>query len=223
MNSTSRRVRWIVWGGLFATMAVVGVLFVRSELDRRALRRLYPVLFHVGGFSLTNQIGRPVTLNHLRGQVWIANIIFTRCAGPCPTLTRQMSRLQEVLPPDAPIRLVTLTADPEHDTPAVLADYARRAGADPTRWAFLTGPRSEIARVAVEGLKLVAVEKDEAARENPSDLFIHSTLFVLVDRQGRLRGFAGPDFTEIRGGVESEDPEAIAKLAQAAAALARER
>lgn len=223
MNATSRRLRWVVWGGLFATMAVIGVLFVRSELDRRALRRLHPVLFQVGGFSLTNQLGRPVTLDDLRGQVWIANIIFTRCAGPCPTLTRQMSRLQEALPPDAPIRLVTLTADPEHDTPAVLADYGRRAKADPARWTFLTGPRSEIARMAVEGLKLVAVEKDEAARENPSDLFIHSTLFVLVDRQARLRGFAGPDSAEVRGGVESEDPEVVARLAQAAVALARER
>jgi cytochrome oxidase Cu insertion factor (SCO1/SenC/PrrC family) len=83
---------------------------------------------------------------------------------------------------------VSLTTDPDFDTPAVLKTYAQRFNADPQRWLFLTGPKPAIAALARDSLKLTAVEKKPAEREAPEDLFIHSTIFVLVDQQGRLRG-----------------------------------
>jgi protein SCO1/2 len=117
----------------------------------------------------------------------VADIIFTRCPGPCATMTRRMRELQDALPVDERIRLVSLTTDPDYDSPAMLAAYARRFGADPERWQFLTGTKEQLRRLAVEGLKLAVVEKPPETREQPDDLFIHSTLLVVVDARGRLR------------------------------------
>ena len=146
-----------------------------------------PVLFEIPDFSLTNQAGLTVTRDSLRGQVWIADIIFTRCAGPCPEMTRRMAEIQAALPVKAPVRFVTLTTNPEYDTPSVLQAHARRFGAQPERWHFLTGTKKQIVDLAVGGLKLTALDKDADKQENPNDLFIHSILFVVIDKQGRAR------------------------------------
>ena len=143
----------------------------------------------IGNFTLTNQSSQPVTLTDLHGKVWVADIIFSRCAGPCPRMTRQMEALQTALPKDSTARLVTLTTDPEFDTPEVLSKYAERFNADTNRWWFLTGEKKEIATLATEGLKLTGfLETKPEERQNPEDLFIHSTLFVVVDKHARLRG-----------------------------------
>ena len=148
-----------------------------------------PVISPVADFALTNQDGRAVSLADLRGHVWLADIVFTRCAGPCPRMTRRMKEIQQALPSGSDARLITLTTDPTYDTPAILKAYAEKFGADPARWQFFTGPKKEIAALGRDSLKLTAIEKDAAERQNPEDLFIHSTIFVLVDKQARLRGF----------------------------------
>jgi cytochrome oxidase Cu insertion factor (SCO1/SenC/PrrC family) len=84
--------------------------------------------------------------------------------------------------------LVSLTTDPGFDNPPVLKSYARRFGADPRRWMFLTGTKEQIANLAIDSLKLTAIEKAPAERQSPEDLFVHSTILVLVDRRARLRG-----------------------------------
>ncbi len=141
----------------------------------------------VADFALTNQAGRQVTLADLRGKVWVADIIFTSCAGPCPRMTKQMQSLQGALPKESRVQLVSLTTDPGHDTPEVLQKYARHFDADPDRWSFLTGSKSQIAALAIDSLKLTAIEKKPEERTDDADLFIHSTIFVLVDKQARLR------------------------------------
>lgn len=165
------------------------VSFVLSRLKPAASRlRSLPVLGQVAEFTLTNQASQAVTLADLRGKVWVADIIFTRCAGPCPRLTKQMRALQDALANDRGVCLVSLTTDPVYDTPEILQKYALHFGADPTRWQFLTGSQSEIASVAIDSLKLTAIEKKPEERTDSADLFIHSTIFVVVDKQGRLRG-----------------------------------
>lgn len=124
----------------------------------------------------------------LRGRVWVADIIFTRCPGPCLKMTRQMKGLQEALPSTSEAKLVTLTTDADFDTPPVLKAYAERFGADLNRWMFLTGTKQGIAKLAIDSLKLTALEKKPEERESPEDLFVHSTIFVIVDKQGQLRG-----------------------------------
>ena len=184
-----RRIGWPVLGGLVLIgLTVLALLLFVALKSRQAPGQPLPVYGQIADFALTNQQGSAVSLADLRGRVWVADIIFTRCAGPCPKMTRQMKELQDALPPESPVRLVTLTTDPDFDTPPVLKAYADRFGADPTRWMFLTGAKPEIARLAIDSLKLTAVEKNPAERESPQDLFIHSTIFVIADKRGQLRG-----------------------------------
>lgn len=181
----SRPVEWAVWGGIaFVVLAILGA-FVR-ERSRASTSKL-PVIAQVAGFTLTNQLDRSVRLADLRGQVWVADIIFTRCPGPCATMTKRMSELQAALPANSPVKLISLTTDPAHDTPRALASYAQRFGADSNRWHFLTGSKADLVKLAVNSLKLTALDKEEAQRTSPNDLFIHSTIFVVVDKHGQLR------------------------------------
>ncbi len=170
----------------FGVLAMGLLVSVALVLSKRPLP--LPVISQVGSFSLTNQLGQISRLQDLLGQVWVANIIFTRCPGPCREMSTRMSALQTAFATSPEVRFVSLTADPEFDTPAVLKRYSETFNADPQRWLFLTGPKADIVRLAVEELKLTAVDKETAQRTAPEDMFIHSTLSVLVDSRGRLRG-----------------------------------
>ncbi len=164
----------------------------------RAVDQL-PVIAPVNPFVLTNQAGAVFSRTNLDAKVWIADIIFTRCPGPCATMTTRMAELQRLIPAHLPVQFVSLTTDPEHDQPAVLARYAEKFSADPARWNFLTGEKADIVEVATAGLKLVARPKEAPDRTSVNDLFIHSTVFAIVDKWGRLRGVfetLGPDAGE---------------------------
>ena len=185
MNPPSRTTEWLVWGGLAIIIVAIAGAFVVSKLKPV---NASPVYGQVADFSLTNQTGQTVSLADLRGKVWVADIIFTRCPGPCARMTRQMKQLQDALPTDSTTKLVSLTTDAEFDTPPVLERYAQRYEAIPGRWLFLTGNQREISNLAIDSLKLTIVEKQPEDRTTPEDLFIHSTIFVVVDKQARLRG-----------------------------------
>jgi protein SCO1/2 len=189
MDEIPQRFSRTLWLGVGLLIVILAVALALSRVEPRHGRAMAPPgLGQVADFTLTNQNGQAVTLADLRGHVWVADIIFTSCAGPCPRMTRQMRALQDALPSGSHARLVTLTTDPGTDTPAVLKAYAARFGANPDRWMFLTGTKKEIAALAIGSLKLTAVEKKPEERENPQDLFIHSTIFVVVDKHARLRG-----------------------------------
>jgi protein SCO1/2 len=122
-------------------------------------------------------------------------------------MTEEMSKLQDAIPANAALTFVTLTTDPAYDTPAILKKYGEKFHADFSRWMFLTGSKSEIANLATNSLKLAALEKDPSDRESANDLFIHSTIFVLVDKTGTMRSVyesLEPGFQEkIRADIES--------------------
>jgi protein SCO1/2 len=188
MDETSERLSRTIWVGIGLVIVLLCISFVLSRVKPRAPKPPpLPVISQVADFTLTNQAGHQVTLADLRGKVWIADIIFTRCAGPCPRMTQQMQSLQSALAKDSNVKLVSLTTDPVFDTPDVLNKYAEHYSADAGRWSFLTGNSEQIANLAVDGLKLTSVEIKPEERKNPADLFIHSTIFVLVDKQARLR------------------------------------
>jgi protein SCO1 len=190
MNSPSRIVPWVIWGILLMVMVSVVGIFVTSTL--REQRRPLPIYGQIGSFALTNQFGQAVTSADFKERIWVANIIFTRCPGPCAQMSRQMQTLQAALPHDSSIQLVSLTADPIFDTPVVLRNYAARFQADSNRWQFLTGPKQEIYDLARTGLKLSVEELPEGSIE---EQFIHSTRFVVVDGRGRVRDVS-PEGTE---------------------------
>ena len=97
-----RKVGWPVWGGLALVVLTLLLALVFAALkSREAPGQPLPVIGQIADFTLTNQNGRAVSLADLRGQVWVADIIFTRCPGPCLRMTRQMKALQDALPPAA--------------------------------------------------------------------------------------------------------------------------
>jgi len=183
-----RRFPWTVGMGLLLLVLALSLAFLLAKAQSRASRRqALPVYATTADFSLTNQNGAAVSLADLKGKVWVGDIIFTRCPGPCLRMTRQMKELQDALPKETPTRLVSLTTDADFDTPEVLKTYALKNGADFNRWMFLTGDKKQVNHLAVDSLKLSAVEKKPEERETPEDLWVHSTIFVVVDKHAQLR------------------------------------
>ncbi len=138
-------------------------------------------------FSLTERSGGTVQAGDLSGKVWIADFIYTNCTDTCPLQSAEMKRLQERFSGEADLRLVSFSVDPRRDTPAVLAKYAERFGADSKRWLFLTGPAGAVRRLAEEGFHLAAAEIANPKSAEPEQL--HSPRFALVDRSGEIRGY----------------------------------
>ncbi|HXT12210.1 MAG TPA: SCO family protein [Candidatus Angelobacter sp.] len=212
MNPAPRRFPWTIGIGFVLLALVAGLAFWFARVEARtADQPPLPVYAQVADFSLTNQDGGVVSLNDLQGRVWIADIIFTRCPGPCIRMTHQMKELQDALPKDDSTRLITLTTDPDYDTPAVLKRYAERNGADASRWLFLTGTKKQVNHLAVDSLKLSAVEKTPEERVTPEDLWVHSTIFVLVDKHGQLRAICQTGGDDVSWPAEKQKLLAEAK------------
>ena len=182
-----RKTTWLVWCGIILLAGTLLLAFMLAQLRLRYERQPLPVYAQVADFTLTNQNAQPISLKDLQGHVWIGDIIFTRCPGPCRRMSKRMKEVQDALPASSQARLVTLTTDPDYDNPAILKKEAVRLGADPNRWIFLTGPQKDIAKLATDSLKLAALEKPANERESANDLFVHSTIFVVVDKKGQLR------------------------------------
>ena len=210
MNKPTRSIEWIVWGGLALVIVAIFAAYVASRIVGKRQPPL-PVMGSVSDFTLTNQLGRVVTLADLHGQVWVADIIFTRCPRACAKMTREMSQLQSALPPNQPVRFLSLTADPEYDTPEVLSEYAKKFGAASERWQFLTGKKLDVYRLATKGLLLAVDEVKADERTSPNDLFLHSTHFVVVDKQGC-----------VRGGFDGTEPSSQPKIVESIQTLLRE-
>ena len=191
-----------VWIGCSLTFSLIGLAVLVSLLQNgRPKISTLPVISHVADFTLTNQDNQITTLADLTNHVWIADIIFTRCAGPCPRLTLQMKSLSESLPKTSDAKLVTLTTDPEHDTPEVLKKYGARGNVDFSRWSFLTGVKREIAALGSGSLKLSSQPVRLEDQKSVADLFIHGTLLVVVDKHAQLRTYFETDGADWTNGV----------------------
>jgi protein SCO1 len=185
-------------------LAVFALLCALAACSRRAPS--LEVFGDIPQFELTAQDGRTFHSQTLAGKIWVADFIYTTCPGPCPRMTSQMREVQDAvlkIPHEiADVRLVSFTIDPANDTPPVLAAYAQTHGALSTMWYFLTGPVATLQMLDRDAFKLGDIN---AAMQ-------HSTRFVLVDRQGRIRGY-----------YDTSEPSAIAKVIAGINALARER
>lgn len=176
-----------------------------------------PVLGEVPNFKLINQDGREITYNtEYRGSVLLVNFIFTTCPDVCPLLTKQMEKVQARMQTAAPmIRLISITVDPETDTPAVLRAYGEKYGARFRGWSFLTGDLMQIYNTVVGGFKVAmdnpkvdpsnktpVVTADAAGKPvtatptpNKDDMtydlmeITHGEHFVLIDQIGQIRAY----------------------------------
>lgn len=186
-NKPGHRIEWLVWSALLLTVASIAVAFIRARMQGNQLHRSLDMVAPVPNFTLTNQFGQAVSLSNLLGQVWVADVIFTRCPMSCERMTQRMRALQKEVSPRWPVRFVSLTADPTFDSPSTLKAYAVRHGVDQDRWHFLTGIKRDVYALSVGGLKFTVLDNDD--RSNPDNLFVHSTKFVLVDKSGNIRGY----------------------------------
>ncbi|MDZ7267306.1 MAG: SCO family protein [candidate division KSB1 bacterium] len=177
-----------LWWGIGAgTIMVVAAMYLGQEsLTGQRLKSFG----RVPAFTLLERSGEPFGTADLKGRVWIANFFFTSCSGICPIMTRHLSQLQTALLQAglSKVKLVSFSVDPEVDTPAVLARFAQKYGAQPGTWYFLTGRPDVMQELASRGFLLAA------AGVNPPEPILHSDRFVLVDAAGRIRkSYIGTD------------------------------
>jgi protein SCO1 len=192
--------RALLWGLLVVTL--IGVIVAAVQRMRRP--EPPPVLGEVPEFSLVNRDGRAIRRQDLAGKPWIASFIFTRCPASCPMMTSRMARLNRDLGRDASeLHLVSISVDPEHDTPAVLDRYAKAYEA-PAYWLFLTGNGEQIFRLSKEGFKLGVNAAPQASGIPTAEPILHSTRFVLVDAEGRIRGYYDAFDEELMQRLESD-------------------
>lgn len=152
--------------------ALVDVSLMREE-DHR-----------VSDFILVNQLGDTVTRSDVEGQILVVDFFFTRCATICPLMTKNLRRIHDRLDPDLPVQLLSHSVTPVADSVSVLRAYADKQEANPALWWFLTGPKSEIYSLARKSYFSCLDEGDGGFQD-----FVHTENVVLVDSEGRLRGF----------------------------------
>lgn len=188
-------IKSIAW---YATLVLIPVLtaaflfWIRQAQVESNSRRVIGHYGSVPGFQLTNQNGQPFGTDQLKGKIWIVDFIFSTCPGPCPMISSRMSELQKPLE-ETDVHLVSVTVDPEKDTPEVLRGYADKLEAKQGRWDFLTGPKPAIYDLSRNGFKLPVSEDGDQP-----GVPVHSTRAVLVDRRGTIRGYydvTAPDGT----------------------------
>ena len=213
MRKNQKIITTVLWSFLVLTMvAVVGRGMWRAQ-DTPAARGIatsidapagaggLPVLYDAPTFSLTDQDAKPFNSQQLKGSVWVADFVFTNCPGVCPIMTQRMVKFQDAVP-SRDVKIVSFTVDPDRDKPDVLKQYAKRFKADESRWRFLTGDAAAMKQVAA-GMKVTALP---AEGDRPIE---HDEHFLLVDRDGRVRGV-----------YHSKDDDDMARLAKDAKALA---
>lgn len=204
-DRVAERMKRLGWAGAFLAfvLAVVMGFSLWRGAERRDTGQL-PVIREVPGFTLTDQDGQTVTKDDLRGKIWIADFIFTRCQGPCPLMTSRMLEMQRALVKTPEVKLVSVSVDPEHDTPEVLKAYAEANHADLGRWKFLTGDKEVIRQIVTEGFLQPLDEKSGEP--------VHGTMFLVVDGNGA-----------VRSAHMLEDPELLPKILMDTGALLREQ
>ena len=190
-------VRIVSFFVIFSTsVAIAYVMYFRPEDDLPIYQpsQLNPALVdpsamreenhRILDFNLVNHLGDTVTLADVQGQILVVDFFFTRCATICPLMTKNLQRIHDRLGPDAPVQLMSHSVTPVADSVSVLSAYADKHGADPDLWWFLTGEKSEIYTLARKSYFSCLDEGDGGFQD-----FVHTENIVLVDDQGRLRGF----------------------------------
>ncbi len=164
---------------LLLGIIVLGYWYWTVRIEKHSLLPNYGA---VPQFALTAHTGSPFTTTDLHGAITIADFIFTSCAGSCPVMSMTMEGLQDTFRTDPGLHFLSVSVDPEHDTPEILSRYADAHHAMPGKWTFLTGERQTIASLTRDGFHL-------ATDVDPDSGIMHSEKFVLIDDEGAIRGY----------------------------------
>jgi protein SCO1/2/putative membrane protein len=193
---------WIIIVAVCLGLAASALL---PQPQKNAPRAAHKLQLDLGTFELTERSGRSIREIDLANRTWIASFIFTRCPSSCPRISAIMKSLEQELA-STPIQLVSITVDPEHDTPEVLSKYANTWNASPSRWWFLTGDPERVHELLLNRFKVPATRVDPAevaAAGGPENLeeIRHSSRLALVAPGNTLIGY-----------FDSEDPTDIKNL-----------
>jgi protein SCO1/2 len=161
-----------------------------------------PMLGNVSDFVLYDTTGQEFQRSQLNNKIWVAGFFFTTCGNICPIMIKNMGMLSDKFKNTDDVRFVSITVNPEFDSPEVLAEYAKKNNADDKKWYFLTGSRESITELAVKSFKI-------GSKEEP---IFHSAYFVLVDRAQKIRGY-----------YEGTQKEAMEKLSKDTSELVKEK
>jgi protein SCO1/2 len=182
---------------------VIGILFffLMITLMRPFLIRRPPppeVIGEVPAFTLVDQTGQEFTREDLleADKTYVVGFVFTSCPSICPAISRAMLMFQEQIERSKlsdRVELLTVTIDPQTDTPEVLAAYAEKLGADLSNWRFLTGEQAAIEGFVVDGFHLAVGEREPTEGDPGVYDIAHSTKLALVDRFGQIRGYYSID------------------------------
>ena len=163
------------------------IFFVLLMEDMLRNTKPLPVLGDIPPFELLDNFGQSFTEEDISGEIWVADLIFTTCAGPCPIMSTEMRSLHKYYLGNKNIHMVTITVNPDYDSPKVLTEYGNRYDADFNKWHFLTGEYEKIQSLIANGFKMGDIE----------EIVFHSTRFALIDPNMNIRGYYM--------GTESED------------------
>jgi protein SCO1 len=189
----------------FLILALLSVLLGACQKKSEEL----PVLGKIPKFNLTDQNHQSFGLQNLEGKIWVADFIFTSCGGTCPMLTQRMKEVQRSIQEMKngesrfSVKIVSFSVDPERDTPDKLLAYSQRFESDPKIWVFLTGPLDQVTQTVVQGFKIAMgkVTSDALPKKyGEEEIFevVHGEKFVLIDDQGRIRGYYDSDSSGIK-------------------------
>ena len=156
-------------------------------------------IYHqIASFNLTNQIGQVVNQNTTKNKIYIANFFFASCQSICPMMSNQLQEVQKAFLADDSVLILSHSVNPLHDTVAVLSNYADTYGAKTNKWHLLTGNKKQIYDLAKTSYLVNAFE-DDGSPEG----FLHSELFLLIDKKSRIRGmYDGTNTAEVKKLIE---------------------
>ncbi|NBT58343.1 SCO family protein [bacterium] len=173
-----KHLKWIL-----AVPVVVFFFVWLGHKKNSQTQKLLPRLIEIPEFHLRTQEGFPFEKKNFLGRVTLVNFIFTNCPTVCPLLTQKMKEVVAMIS-NPEIQFVSISVDPENDTPEVLKKYGERFGADWSKWTFLTGPLDQISDIVVKGFKVVFVRDSKDLLD-----ITHGEYFVLVDKTGYIRAY----------------------------------
>lgn len=139
---------------------------------------------YIPEFSFTNQEGKSIGRAEMEGKITIVDFFFTSCPSICPLMSKEMERVNDMFREEPKVQIMSVSIDPEFDTPAVLKEYAAEHNAIPGKWHFLSGPKDETYQLARCGFVIPTID----GKGEPDD-FVHTDKFILVDDLGRIRGY----------------------------------
>jgi protein SCO1/2 len=154
---------------------------ITKEVDGK---KVTDTLYHtIANFSFVDQDSTVITNETFKGKIYVADFFFTSCRTICPIMKTQMLRVYDSVQNNSDVLIISHTIDPEYDTVGLLRDFANRLGVKSDKWHFVTGIKDSIYNIAQTSYFATAMED-----KTELDGFIHSGAFLLIDKEGRIRG-----------------------------------